>query len=104
MCEECVARVAHLVGSVLEEEDIPLELAFPALHAVARVTELQMGATTEETAAQVYIGREVGGAIAESMELRLPCLDPTEGGPPELKHLQSLVVAAAMKHQQEKPD
>jgi len=85
-----------MVGDFLEDEDVPPELAFSALHMLARVIELRTGMSLQDMTALLHQGRELGEHVSEKMGCYLPLNE-------EEKH-RSLLVEATLKHYNEKPD
>ena len=94
MCIDCVEMMAHEIGSVLEEEDASPEIAFAALHAVARVIERQVGMSVKDMADLQYLGRGLGETIAEEMEIP---------NTPDDEH-RELIASATMLHHRNEPD
>ena len=96
MCIDCVEMMAHEIGSVLEEEDASPEIAFAALHAVARVIERQVGMSVKDMAELQYLGRDIGDGIAEEMQI-----PSTLDGEDEHREL---IASATMLHHRNEPD
>lgn len=96
MCEECIAGVACMLGDFLEGEDVPPELAFSALHLLARMIELRTGMSLQDMNSLLHQGRELGDRLSANEGCYSPATE-------EEKH-RSLLVDATLKHYAEKPN